>query len=195
MTRRAAAVPGVVHVATAPTRLRAPPPAGAVGAAGYVVTEQPILAWPGRATRASRWRWSSRRTATRRRTAPRSSTWSTSRWQRPWRPMPPRVRARRSSTTRHRQHPALAPLRERPRRSGHDGAVVVVERTFRTNRHTAAPMEGRGGVADYDAAAGKLTLWSGTQVRTSRAMGSPVCSAFPSTRSAWSRPTSAAASA
>ncbi|PYO45861.1 MAG: carbon monoxide dehydrogenase, partial [Candidatus Rokuibacteriota bacterium] len=45
-----------------------------------------------------------------------------------------------------------------------DGAVVVIERTFRTNRHTAAPMEGRGGVADYDAAAGKLTLWSGTQV-------------------------------
>ena len=45
-----------------------------------------------------------------------------------------------------------------------DGAVVVVERTFRTNRHTAAPMEGRGGVADWDAAQRKLTLWSGTQV-------------------------------
>jgi aerobic carbon-monoxide dehydrogenase large subunit len=45
-----------------------------------------------------------------------------------------------------------------------DGAVVVIERTFRTNRQTAAPMEGRGGVADWDAAQGKLTLWSGTQV-------------------------------
>jgi carbon-monoxide dehydrogenase large subunit len=45
-----------------------------------------------------------------------------------------------------------------------DGAVVVIERTFRTNRQTAAPMEGRGGVADWDAAHGKLTLWSGTQV-------------------------------
>src|SRR5262245_26873238 len=45
-----------------------------------------------------------------------------------------------------------------------DGAVAVVERTFRTNRHTAAPMEGRGGVADWNAAEGKLTLWSGTQV-------------------------------
>jgi aerobic carbon-monoxide dehydrogenase large subunit len=45
-----------------------------------------------------------------------------------------------------------------------DGAVAVIERTFRTNRQTAAPMEGRGGVADWDAAHGKLTLWSGTQV-------------------------------
>jgi carbon-monoxide dehydrogenase large subunit len=44
------------------------------------------------------------------------------------------------------------------------GAAVVVERAFRTNRQTAAPLEGRGGVADWDAAAGKLTLWSGTQV-------------------------------
>jgi carbon-monoxide dehydrogenase large subunit len=45
-----------------------------------------------------------------------------------------------------------------------DGAVVVVERAFRTNRQTAAPLEGRGGVADWDAAVGKLTLWSSTQV-------------------------------
>src|SRR5215831_4647273 len=44
------------------------------------------------------------------------------------------------------------------------GAAVVVERAFRTNRQTAAPLEGRGGVAAWDAAAGKLTLWSGTQV-------------------------------
>jgi carbon-monoxide dehydrogenase large subunit len=43
-------------------------------------------------------------------------------------------------------------------------AAVVVERTFRTNRQTAAPLEGRGGVADWRPAEGKLTLWSGTQV-------------------------------
>ena len=44
------------------------------------------------------------------------------------------------------------------------GAAAVVERTFRTNRQCAAPLEGRGGVADWSAADGKLTLWSGTQV-------------------------------
>jgi carbon-monoxide dehydrogenase large subunit len=43
-------------------------------------------------------------------------------------------------------------------------AAVVVERAFRTNRQTAAPLEGRGGVAHWDAAEGKLTLWSSTQV-------------------------------
>src|SRR6266851_7539701 len=43
-------------------------------------------------------------------------------------------------------------------------AAVVIERTFRTNRQTAAPLEGRGGVAHVDAADGKLTLWAGTQV-------------------------------
>ena len=43
-------------------------------------------------------------------------------------------------------------------------AAVVIERAFRTNRQTAAPLEGRGGVAAWNAAEGKLTLWSGTQV-------------------------------
>jgi carbon-monoxide dehydrogenase large subunit len=43
-------------------------------------------------------------------------------------------------------------------------AAAVVERTFCTNRQTAAPLETRGGVADWNAADGKLTLWSGTQV-------------------------------
>jgi aerobic carbon-monoxide dehydrogenase large subunit len=43
-------------------------------------------------------------------------------------------------------------------------AAAVVERTFRTNRHMAAPLETRGGVAGWNAAEGKLTLWSGTQV-------------------------------
>ncbi len=43
-------------------------------------------------------------------------------------------------------------------------AAAVVERTFRTNRQCAAPLEGRGGVARWEAASGRLTLWSGTQV-------------------------------
>jgi carbon-monoxide dehydrogenase large subunit len=43
-------------------------------------------------------------------------------------------------------------------------AAAVVTRTFRTNRQCAAPLEGRGGVADWDVAEGRLTLWLGTQV-------------------------------
>ena len=44
------------------------------------------------------------------------------------------------------------------------GSAAVIERTFRTNRQTAAPLEGRAGVADWSAGEGKLTLWLGTQV-------------------------------
>ncbi|HSV04968.1 MAG TPA: xanthine dehydrogenase family protein molybdopterin-binding subunit, partial [Candidatus Binatus sp.] len=44
------------------------------------------------------------------------------------------------------------------------GAAAVVERTFRTNRQCAAPLEGRGGIADWSPGEDKLTLWSGTQV-------------------------------
>jgi aerobic carbon-monoxide dehydrogenase large subunit len=43
-------------------------------------------------------------------------------------------------------------------------AAVVVERTFRTNRQTAGPLETRGGVAEWNPAEEKLTLFSGTQV-------------------------------
>jgi carbon-monoxide dehydrogenase large subunit len=43
-------------------------------------------------------------------------------------------------------------------------AAAVVERVFRTNRQTAAPLEGRAGVADWSPGEGKLTLWLGTQV-------------------------------
>ena len=43
-------------------------------------------------------------------------------------------------------------------------AAAVIERTFRTNRQCAAPLEGRAGVAEWSAVDGKLTLWSGTQV-------------------------------
>lgn len=44
------------------------------------------------------------------------------------------------------------------------GSAAVIERTFRTNRQTAAPLEGRGVVADWSAGEGKCTIWSGTQV-------------------------------
>jgi carbon-monoxide dehydrogenase large subunit len=43
-------------------------------------------------------------------------------------------------------------------------AAAVVERTFRTNRQCAAPLEGRAGIADWNAGEEKLTLWSATQV-------------------------------
>lgn len=43
-------------------------------------------------------------------------------------------------------------------------AAAVVERVFRTNRQTAVPLEGRAGVADWSPGEGKLTLWLGTQV-------------------------------
>jgi carbon-monoxide dehydrogenase large subunit len=43
-------------------------------------------------------------------------------------------------------------------------ADLVVERELVTNRHAGNPMECRAGVALWDAAAGKLTFWNGTQV-------------------------------
>ena len=43
-------------------------------------------------------------------------------------------------------------------------AAVVVERQFRTNRHGGVPLEGRGAVADWDAARGTITLHATSQV-------------------------------
>jgi carbon-monoxide dehydrogenase large subunit len=43
-------------------------------------------------------------------------------------------------------------------------AHLVVKRTFRTNRHQAAPLEGRACVAEWDEAQQRLTLYSSTQV-------------------------------
>lgn len=43
-------------------------------------------------------------------------------------------------------------------------ADLVWERTYRTHRHTGFPMEGRACLADYDPAAGVLTLYSATQI-------------------------------
>ncbi|WIX81027.1 xanthine dehydrogenase family protein molybdopterin-binding subunit [Amycolatopsis carbonis] len=44
------------------------------------------------------------------------------------------------------------------------GADLVVERELITNRHAGNPMECRAGVALWDPADDRLTLWSGTQV-------------------------------
>jgi carbon-monoxide dehydrogenase large subunit len=42
-------------------------------------------------------------------------------------------------------------------------ADVVVERRFHTNRHMAAPMEGRGTIAHYERGSDRLTCWTATQ--------------------------------
>ena len=44
------------------------------------------------------------------------------------------------------------------------GSHLVVERSYRTNRHGATPMEGRGAVATWDAGGTKLTLHATSQV-------------------------------
>ena len=44
------------------------------------------------------------------------------------------------------------------------GAALVVRRTFTTNRQSAAPLEGRATLASWDAAAGRLAVWTGSQV-------------------------------
>lgn len=43
-------------------------------------------------------------------------------------------------------------------------AAHVVKRTYRTQRQAGVPMEGRGVVAEYDASANTLTVWSSTQL-------------------------------
>jgi carbon-monoxide dehydrogenase large subunit len=43
-------------------------------------------------------------------------------------------------------------------------AEVVLEKTYRTHRHTGFPMEGRACVADYNPATGVLTFYSATQI-------------------------------
>ncbi len=146
--------------------LRAASRARALGAADL---RRDRAADPGLAEGALRGRGSWPRslpaTATRPRTAPRSSSrrlraasggWWTS--SRPAGPRPSSTTPRPttcSSSRRFENGDVEATLA---------GAAVVVERAFRTNRQTAAPLEGRGGVAAWNPAEGKLTLWSGTQV-------------------------------
>ena len=59
-------------------------------------------------------------------------------------------------------------LRRRFEAGDPDGALaashLVVEKSYRTNRHAGVPLEGRAAVAVFDAADRSLTLWSGTQI-------------------------------
>jgi carbon-monoxide dehydrogenase large subunit len=43
-------------------------------------------------------------------------------------------------------------------------AAAAVEATFHTQRSAAVPLECRGALANYDAGAGRLTLWTSTQI-------------------------------
>lgn len=44
------------------------------------------------------------------------------------------------------------------------GAALVVRRCFTTNRQCAVPLEARATVAEWDPGAGRLTVWTGTQL-------------------------------
>jgi carbon-monoxide dehydrogenase large subunit len=59
-------------------------------------------------------------------------------------------------------------LRRRFEAGDPEGALtashLVVERSYRTNRHAGVPIEGRAAVASWDAADRTLTLWTGTQI-------------------------------
>lgn len=132
---------------------------------GYVETEQPVLAWPttrhvGEAVAAV--------VAVDRYTAEDAATRVSIEYE----PLPAAVdvldAARAGAPLVHEAAPGNLFLSRRFAHGDVDGALrgaaAVVERSFRTNRQCAAPMEGRAGVADWSAADGKLTLWLGTQV-------------------------------
>jgi carbon-monoxide dehydrogenase large subunit len=164
-TRAALAGAGVVAVATgadedfAPVRIRA---RSALPA--YVTTEQPILAWPqvrfaGEAVAAI--------VARDRYAAEDGAALVVVDYE----PRPPALAlagAGRGAAAVHEAAPDNVLLARRFESGQVEaalaGSAVVIERVFRTNRQTAAPLEGRGGVADWSAGEGKLTLWSGTQV-------------------------------
>ena len=52
-------------------------------------------------------------------------------------------------------------------------AHLVLERTFKTARQSALPLEGRGVVAEHDEATGVTTVWTSTQLRTRSARRRP----------------------
>jgi carbon-monoxide dehydrogenase large subunit len=131
---------------------------------GYVMTGQPILAWPearfaGEAIAA---------VAARDRYAAEDAAALVSV---DWEPLPAAldiVDPARGGVAVHEGAPGNV-LMARRFESGQveatlAGAAAVVERVFRTNRQSAAPLEGRAGVADWSAGEGKLTLWLGTQI-------------------------------
>src|SRR6266481_13003 len=162
----AAGCPGIVAVVTgrepdfASLRIRA-----RSALPGYVETEQPILAWPvarfaGEAVAAVVG-------------ADRYGVEDAASLVRvDYEPLPAAVdvlKATRDAAPRvHEAAPGNAFLSRRFQGGDVEaalaGAAAVVERTFRTNRQCAAPLEGRGGIADWSAGEEKLTLWSATQV-------------------------------
>ncbi len=164
-TTGAAAAPGVVAVVTgadpdwAKHRVRA-----RSALPTYVETEQPILAWPtvrfaGEAVAA---------VVARERYAAEDGAALVEVDYEPLPAVVDVVRARGDRAVVHDAAPDNVLLSRRFENGDVEatlaGSAVVVERAFRTNRQTAAPLEGRGGVADWNPAEGKLTLWSGTQV-------------------------------
>jgi carbon-monoxide dehydrogenase large subunit len=165
-TAAAAAQPGVVRAVTGRDDLVAGRGVRARSALpGYVETEQPLLAWPvvrhvGEALAVV--------VAADRYSAEDAAGLVTVGYE----PRPAAVdvleAARPGAPLVHEAAPGNALLSRRFEHGGVEAALatsaVVVERAFRTNRLTAAPLEGRGGVAEWNAAEGKLTLWSGTQV-------------------------------
>jgi len=165
-TERAAAAPGVVLVAVGAEESFARHRLIARSAApGYVTTAQPILAW-------ARARHAGEALAAVVATDRYAAEDATMLVDVDYEPLAAAVEAdaavREGAPLVHDEAPGNVLLSRRFENGrvdlAMDGAVVVIERTFRTNRQTAAPMEGRGGVADWNAAEAKLTLWSGTQV-------------------------------
>ena len=161
----ALALPGVAAVATgadadfAGQRIQA-----RSALPGYVMTDQPILAWPearfsGEAVAAvvARDRYAAEDAA--------------ERVAVDWEPLPAAldlIDPARGGAIVHEAAPGNVLLARRFESGQVEetlaGSAAVIERTFRTNRQTAAPLEGRAGVADWSAGEGKLTLWLGTQV-------------------------------
>jgi len=130
---------------------------------GYVETEQPILAWPavrhsGEAIAAV--------VATDRYLAEDAAALVTVDCE----PMPPvaDLEAARGGAAVHDGAPDNVLLSRRFAQGDVEAALasaaVVIDRTFRTNRQAGCPLEGRGGVADWNPVEQKLTLYSGTQV-------------------------------
>ncbi len=164
-TAAARAADGVAAVATGADADWAPHRIEARSALpGYVMTGQPILAWPearfaGEAVAAvvARDRYAAEDAA-----ALVSVDWE---------PLPAAlglVDPARAGVAVHAGAPGNVLLARRFESGRVDAALAeaatVVEREFRTNRQTAVPLEGRAGVADWSPGEGKLTLWLGTQV-------------------------------